>query len=120
MKRKYFNVTGEEPVEDIVEKLVSGSMKLEGHGRLDQLEGGSKERRHHHEVVVDIQRSLNRLHQVFLDMAVLVETQGAQMDDIENYVANARQFIIGGTDSLYYAKQMKKKKKNRKWLHWVI
>ncbi|GAB2279557.1 hypothetical protein Dimus_014200 [Dionaea muscipula] len=115
LKRKYFNVTGEEPSEEIIEKLVSGSMKLEvidGGGRLDQ---GSRDR---HEVVVDIQRSLNRLHQLFLDMAILVEAQGVQIDDIEQNVANAGQFINGGTDSLYYAKQMKNKK-SRQWMYWI-
>ena len=36
-----------------------------------------------------IQRSLNNLRQVFLDIAVLVETQGEKIDDIERNVANA-------------------------------
>ena len=62
-----------------------------------------------HEAVMGIQRSLNNVHQVFLDMAVLVETQGEKIDDIERNVANARSFISGGTHSLFYAKQMNKK-----------
>ncbi|KAE8697297.1 SYP112 protein [Hibiscus syriacus] len=62
-----------------------------------------------HEAVLDIQRSLQRLHQVFHDMAVLVEAQGEKMDDIEENVANAGSFINGGTNNLRYANQMKRK-----------
>ncbi|GAB4846834.1 hypothetical protein Ancab_025841 [Ancistrocladus abbreviatus] len=114
MKRKYFNATGEVPNVETVEKLVTGSLKLEifeGQGGLDQ---GSKER---HEAAVDIQRSLNKLHQVFLDMAVLIDTQGEQINDIEQNVANAGHFISGGTNNLYYAKQMKKG--GKKWVYWI-
>nr|POF00792.1 syntaxin-112 [Quercus suber] len=71
----------------------------------------SKER---HEALMDIQRSLTKLHQIFLNMAVLVETQGEKMDDIEENVANASHFINGGTNSLYYANQMKK---NKAWVY---
>ena len=37
---------------------------------------------------------MTKLHQIFLDMAVLVETQGEKMDDIEENVANAGHFIL--------------------------
>ena len=70
------------------------------------------------EEIEDIQRSLKRLHQVFLDMAVLIETQGEKMDDIEENVTNAGNFLSGGTNSLYYANQMKKKRKT--WFLWVF
>ncbi|GMH24577.1 hypothetical protein Nepgr_026420 [Nepenthes gracilis] len=115
LKRKYFNATGEVPGEETVEKMVSGSLKLE------MIEGKRRESdqeiRERHEAAMDIQRSLNRLHQVFLDMAVLVDTQGVNVDDIEQNVANAGNFINGGTNNLYYAKQMKKG--GKKWLYWV-
>ncbi|KAJ9172770.1 hypothetical protein P3X46_015979 [Hevea brasiliensis] len=45
-----------------------------------------------HKVLMEIQRSLTKLHQVFLDMAVIVETQREKMDDIEENVANAGHF----------------------------
>ncbi|GAB2239262.1 hypothetical protein Droror1_Dr00025175 [Drosera rotundifolia] len=111
---EYFNVTGEEPSEEVVEKLVSGSMKLEmvdGGGRLDQ---GTKER---DKIVADIQSNLNRLHQVYLDMAVLVEAQGVQINDNEHNVAYAGDFISGRIDNLHYTKKMQKK--SRRWLYWV-
>lgn len=111
LKRRYYNATGEEPSEDVIEKVISGSGKVEIlEGKTEKDIQRSKER---HEAVMDIQRSLTKLHQVFLDMAVLVETQGEKMDDIEENVANAGNFISGGTNSLYYANQTRKK---RSWV----
>ena len=98
-----------------MEKMVSGSLKVEFLAGKTDADLGTQVR---HEAVMDIQRSLNKLHQVFLDMAILVETQGEKLDNIEDNVVNAGNFIHGGTNSLYYADQMKKK--NRKWLCWVF
>ncbi|XP_048502135.1 syntaxin-112 [Beta vulgaris subsp. vulgaris] len=111
LRRKFFNATGEVPSEEIVDKLLSGSVKIEVfEGRIG---GADMEEKERYEVVKDIQRSLNKLHQVFLDMAVLIEQQGEQINDIEQNVVNAGEFITGGTNNLYYAKQMKKR--NRAW-----
>lgn len=111
LKRRYYTATGEEPGEEEISGG-GGVQMFEGKGVVDLK---NKER---HEVVMDIQRSLKRLHQVFLDMAVLIETQGEKMDDIEENVTNAGNFLSGGTNSLYYANQMKKKRKT--WFLWVF
>jgi len=113
LKRRYYTATGEVPSEEVIEKMVSGAVKVQLFEGKTEVDLRSKER---HEAVVDIRRSLNKLHQVFLDMAVLVETQGEKVDDIEENLAGAGNFISGGTNSLYYASQMKK---NKKWAHWV-
>lgn len=115
LRRRYYNATGKVPEEEVIEKMVSGD------GRVEIFEGrieSDLENKERHEAVMDIQRSLNKLHQVFLDMAVLVETQGQQIDDIEQNVAVAGSFIAGGTDSLFYAKQSKKK--GKRWVLWVL
>ena len=39
-----------------------------------------------HEAVKELEKSLLDLHQIFLDMAVLVEAQGEQLDNIEAQV----------------------------------
>uniref|UniRef100_A0A803PFF4 t-SNARE coiled-coil homology domain-containing protein n=1 Tax=Cannabis sativa TaxID=3483 RepID=A0A803PFF4_CANSA len=113
LRRKYYCATGELPSEEVIEKMVSGAMKVQMFEGKTEVDMENKVR---HETVLDIQRSLNKLHQVFLDMAVLVEIQGEKIDDIEENVANAGDFISGGTNSLYYANQMKKK---NKWFYWV-
>ncbi|EOA31097.1 hypothetical protein CARUB_v10014250mg [Capsella rubella] len=118
LKRKYFLATGEEPSNEDMEKMISGSRTGPGLVKTfevkPEMDLKTQER---HEAVNDIKRSLNRLHQVFLDMAVLVETQGDRIDDIEANVANAGSYVSGGTNSLYYANQMKKKTKS--WVLWV-
>ncbi|KAJ1415332.1 Target SNARE coiled-coil-like proteiny domain [Sesbania bispinosa] len=115
LKRRYYTVTGEVPSDDVMEKMISGSLKVEFLAGKTEADMGTQVR---HEAVMDIQRSLNKLHQVFLDMAILVETQGENIDNIEDNVANAGHYIHGGTNSLYYASQMKKR--NRKWVYWVF
>ncbi|CAN6968820.1 hypothetical protein Bca4012_005259 [Brassica carinata] len=112
LKRKYFLATGDEPSDEDVEKMISGGL-VKTFVVKPEMDLEMKER---HEAVNEIKRSLNRLHQVFLDMAVLVETQGDGVDDIEANVAVAGSFVSGGTNSLFYANQMKKK--NKKWVVW--
>ncbi|KAL6222392.1 hypothetical protein ACLB2K_005784 [Fragaria x ananassa] len=114
LKRRYYSAVGEMPTEEDLEKMISGSGKVAMFEGKSELEIENKVR---HEVVMDIQRSLSKLHQVFLDMAVLVEAQGEQIDNIEENVAIGGQYISGGTNSLHYAKQMKKK--NNKWVLWL-
>ena len=46
----------------------------------------------------EIEQSLAELHQLFLNMAVMVEAQGEQMDKIEHHVMNASNYVKDGTD----------------------
>ncbi|KAL3346041.1 hypothetical protein AABB24_024815 [Solanum stoloniferum] len=115
LRRRYYNEKGKEPTEEVIEKMVSGeSGKVQIFAAKTEMNLDDKDR---HEAVMDIKKSLDKLHQVFLDMAVLVETQGEQIDDIEHNMAIAGSFISGGTNSLFYAKQQKKK--GRAWICWV-
>lgn len=113
LKRRYFNATGEQPSDEIIEKMISGS------GQVKIFEGKSDlvmENQERHEAVKEIQRSLADLHQVFLDMAVLVETQGDQMDNIQHNVAQAGFYVNNGTKELVEAKRLKNR---RKWACWI-
>ena len=114
LKRRYYSGTGDLPYDEMIEKMISRSLKVELFEGKTELDMGNKAR---HEAVMDVQRSLTKLHQVFLDMAVLVESQGEDIENIEGNVTNAGYFISGGTNSLHYASQMKKK--NKKWVYWV-
>ena len=42
---------------------------------------------------------------MFLDMAVMVEAQGEQMDDIEHHVMNASHYVKDGSKELNTAKK---------------
>ncbi|KAL1536367.1 pantetheine-phosphate adenylyltransferase [Salvia divinorum] len=107
LRRRYYNVTGEHPSEVVIEEMVSGN---------GTIQEKNVEERERYEAVMDIWRSLNKLQQAFSDMAVLVEAQGHRIDDIEGNVATATSFVGGGTNSLFYAKQMKE---GGKWMCWL-
>ncbi|KAM7251286.1 hypothetical protein ACFE04_023169 [Oxalis oulophora] len=108
VQRMYFNATGEYPSEETVEKMI-----LKG-GQQEKLFEGKNdlvmEDEERNLVYKNMQRSLTELHQLFLDMAVMVDTQGEKINDIEGNVTRAGAYISGGTNRLFYANQMKKKK----------
>ncbi|KAK3027005.1 hypothetical protein RJ639_041766 [Escallonia herrerae] len=112
LKRRYYAATGEEPSEEVIEKMVSESGQV---GIFDGKTDLVMENHERLEAVKEIQRSLIELHGVFLDMAVLVETQHEQINDIQQNVVNAGAYIGGGTKELNRAKE----KKKRNWACWI-
>ncbi|PON36670.1 t-SNARE [Parasponia andersonii] len=118
--RRYFTVTGETPGDDVIEKIISegGDQQfleraIQEHGRGKVLET-VVEIQDRHESAKEIERSLLELHQVFLDMAVMVEAQGDQMDDIEHHVMNAAHYVKDGSKQLQSAKEYQRG--SRKWM----
>ena len=67
-----------------------------------------------HDAAKEIEKSLLELHQVFLDMAVIVEAQGEQMGDIEHHVLKASHYVKDGTKELKSDKAHQKS--SRKWM----
>ncbi|KAF3611031.1 hypothetical protein DY000_02050869, partial [Brassica cretica] len=124
VQRRYFTVTGENPDEKTLDRLISTgeserflqkAIQEQGRGRVLDTINEIQER---HDAVKDIEKNLKELHQVFLDMAVLVEHQGAQLDDIESHVGRASSFIRGGTEQLHTARVYQKN--TRKWTCYAI
>ncbi|KAI4348427.1 hypothetical protein L6164_009152 [Bauhinia variegata] len=117
--RRYFTVTGENPDEEVIEKIISNgdeeflSRAIKEHGRGKVLET-VVEIQDRHDAAKEIEKSLLELHQVFLDMAVMVEAQGEKMDDIEHHVLHASHYVKDGTKNLQTAK--KYQKSSRKWM----
>nr|ACG34940.1 hypothetical protein [Zea mays] len=79
---------------------------------LDRLHAANEEGKSLHQVDAlrahrgrEVERSLLELHQVFLDMAVMVEMQGEKLDDIESHVASASHYVQGGNKELGKAKE---------------
>ncbi|KAJ7976341.1 Syntaxin [Quillaja saponaria] len=117
--RRYFTVTGENPNEEVIEKIISNGDEeflgraIQEHGRGKVLET-VVEIQDRHDAAKEIEKSLLELHQVFLDMAVMVEAQGEKMDDIEHHVLHASHYVKDGTRNLSTAKQYQKS--SRKWM----
>ncbi|CAN4113937.1 unnamed protein product [Withania somnifera] len=124
VQRRYYTVTGEKPDEEILDTLISTgqsetflqkAIQEQGRGQVMDTVMEIQER---HEAVKEIERNLKELHQVFLDMAVLVESQGEQLDDIESQVNRANSFVRGGAQQLQVAR--KHQKNTRKWTCFAI
>lgn len=121
---RYYTVTGETPDEATVDALISTgesetflakAIREQGRGRVLDTISEISER---HGAVKEIERGLLELQQVFMDMAVLVEAQGEQLDDIESQVARASSFVRGGAEQLQTAR--KHQKNTRKWACFAI
>ncbi|XP_075517434.1 syntaxin-121-like [Primulina tabacum] len=119
VQRRYYTVTGENPDEKILDDLIETgesetflqkSIQQQGRGQVMDTIMEIQER---HDAVKEMERNLRELHQVFLDMAVLVQSQGEQLDDIESQVNRANSFVRGGTNQLEVAR--KHQKNTRKW-----
>ncbi|KAF6150132.1 hypothetical protein GIB67_023087 [Kingdonia uniflora] len=119
VRRRYFTVTGENPDEKTVDLLIETgesetflqkAIQEQGRGRVMDTISEIQER---HDAAKEIERSLQELHQVFLDMSVLVQEQGEQIDDIESQVQRANSFVTRGTQQLTTARAHQKN--TRKW-----
>ncbi|XP_062221236.1 syntaxin-124-like [Phragmites australis] len=117
--RRYYTVTGEKAEDSTIEALISSgesetflqkAIQDQGRGQVLDTISEIQER---HDAVKEIERSLLDLHQVFLDMAALVEAQGHQLNDIESHVAHASSFVRRGAVELETARDYRKS--SRKW-----
>ncbi|KAL6009035.1 hypothetical protein ACLOJK_022262 [Asimina triloba] len=120
VERRYFAVMGEYPDEEVIEKIISNGegedflhKAIAEHGKGKVLATVS-EIQDRHDAAKELEKSLVELHQVFLDMAVMVEAQGEKMDDIEHHVNSAANYVAEGTGKLRSAKEYQKS--SRKWL----
>lgn len=119
VQRRYFTVTGENADESTVDTLIETGQSetflqkaIQEQGR-GQVMDTIMEIQERHDAVKDMERNLRELHQVFMDMAVLVQSQGEQLDDIESQVNRASSFVRGGAQQLQVAR--KHQKNTRKW-----
>ncbi|KAG6619812.1 hypothetical protein I3843_10G111500 [Carya illinoinensis] len=119
VERRYFTITGEKATEETIENMISSgesenflqkAIQEQGRGQILDTISEIQER---HDAVKEIEKNLMELHQVFLDMAALVESQGHQLNDIESHVAHANSFVRRGTDNLQDAREYQKS--SRKW-----
>ncbi|MQM00494.1 hypothetical protein Taro_033229 [Colocasia esculenta] len=112
LKMRHFSATGETASEETIEKMMRSG---EGGGQALAVVGDGRER---DRAVGELQRSLTRLQQVFLDMAALVDAQGEGLEDIDGNVGRAGVCVGGGTGCLAAAKGMEKAAQGS-WVWWV-
>jgi syntaxin 1B/2/3 len=64
--------------------------------------------------VRELERKLLELHQIFLDMSVLVEAQGEMLDNIETQVSKSVDYVHRGNVALVAARRYQRS--SRKWM----
>ncbi|CAK9172846.1 unnamed protein product [Ilex paraguariensis] len=124
--RRYFTVTGEKANDELIEDLISSgesetflqkAIQEQGRGQIMDTISEIQER---HDAVKEIEKNLIELHQIFLDMAALVEAQGQQLNNIETHVAHASSFVRRGTEQLQEAKEYQKSSRKCKCFAMVL
>ncbi|CAL0326703.1 unnamed protein product [Lupinus luteus] len=124
VQRRYYTVTGDKADDKTIDLLISTGESETFLQKAIQEQGRAtiidtiQEIEERHGAVKEIERNLKELHQVFLDMSVLVQTQGEHLDDIESHMARADSYIRGGVQQLQVAK--KHQKNTRKWTCFAI
>lgn len=120
VERRVFTVTGERATEEEIEKLIETgeserifqkAITEQGRGQVQETLAEIQER---HAAIRDLERSLLELHQIFLDLAVLVDAQGEMLDNIESQVSKSVDFVKEGNKALQKAKVIQRS--TRKWM----
>ncbi|KAM9822765.1 syntaxin-2 isoform X3 [Syngnathus typhle] len=62
-----------------------------------------------HQDIIQLESSIRELHAMFMDMAMLVETQGEMVNNIENNVSNAAEYICRAKEETKKAVRYQKK-----------
>ncbi|XP_023512367.1 syntaxin-132-like isoform X2 [Cucurbita pepo subsp. pepo] len=115
VERRVITVTGTRPDETMIDELIeTGNSEQIFQNAFEHMGRGMvistvEEIQERHDAVKEIEKRLSELHQVYLDMAVLVEAQSEILDNIENQVTNAVDHVRTGTDALHTAKGLQKK-----------
>lgn len=114
VERRVITVTGTRPDEETInhlietgnsEQIFQTAMQESGRG---QVMNTLEEIQERHDAVKEIEKKLLDLHQIYLDMAVLVEAQGDILDNIESQVTNAVDHVQSGTTALQNARRLQK------------
>ncbi|KAG0466416.1 hypothetical protein HPP92_017996 [Vanilla planifolia] len=114
VERRVYTVTGTTPTEEMIENLIETgdgeqvfAKAIQGNGRgqiIDTLEE-IQERR---DTVIELEKKLIDLQQMFTDMAVLVDAQGDFLDDIEAQVSKTVDHVQKATAVLQETKKLQK------------
>ncbi|OIT05776.1 PREDICTED: syntaxin-132-like [Nicotiana attenuata] len=120
VERRVYTVTGNRADEETIDRLIETgdseqifqkAIREQGRGQIMDTLAEIQER---HDAVRELERKLLELHQIFLDMAVLVDAQGDMLDNIESQVSAAVDHVQSGNTALQKAKSLQRN--SRKWM----
>ncbi|CAD6268092.1 unnamed protein product [Miscanthus lutarioriparius] len=110
--RRYLAVAGDAPTEEQLDRLLAsstddGSVSSDAAMRAALLSAAGSEQDEAAKEVAEVERGLVELQQLFLDMAALVEAQGAPLDDIERQVGAAAGDVAAAEAELTEARRLR-------------
>ncbi|KAH7366481.1 hypothetical protein KP509_18G080500 [Ceratopteris richardii] len=127
IRRRLFAITGEIASEEVVEEMIEAgetekflrkAIEEQGKGGKIKLEESIHQIQERNASVKKLEESLLALHQIFLDMSVLVDMQDEQLNDIERNMLESVSFIKIGGGGLDGAVLMNKQRRAAR--NWVI
>ncbi|KAJ3321079.1 Syntaxin-1A [Boothiomyces sp. JEL0866] len=104
-----------------VENMIQGQMfthKVDNAVQKAEARNALEDINRTHKDVIKIEESIKELHQLFVDMAVLVVAQGEYIDNANKHVQNAVRDVEKGVESL--DKGLSSQKKTRKRMYCII
>jgi len=117
VERQYRIVKPDATQEEIEEALESGNTQVfesELLGkRHDEAKNALNYIENRHRDIIRLEQSIKELHQLFLEMSILVEGQGELIDQIEFNVMSSVAYIKGGVKSLQDANKYQKKSRKK-------
>jgi len=117
VERQYRIVKPEATQEEIDDALDSGNTQVFAKEILNQRHAQAKDALNYienrHKDILRLEQSIKELHQMFLDMAILVEAQGELIDQIEYNVSQAEAYSRTGVKNLREANQLQKKSRKK-------
>lgn len=69
-----------------------------------------------HDDIVKLEKSIKELHQLFMDMAIMVEQQGDMMDRIEKSVESAGEYVAVAAVDIKNAVEYQTKARKKCWI----
>lgn len=105
--RRYLAVAGDAPTEEQLDRLLASTDgSSDAAMRAALLSAAGAEQDEAAKEVAEVERGLLELQQLFLDMAALVEVQGAPLDDIEQQVGTAAGHVGAAEAELREARRL--------------
>ncbi|XP_065301083.1 syntaxin-1A-like isoform X3 [Dermacentor albipictus] len=118
--RRQLEITGKMTTdEEIEEMLESGNPAIFTQGIVMETQKARQtlaeiEARHHD--IIKLEKSIRELHDMFMDMAMLVESQGEMVDRIEYHVKNAAAYVDTATQETRRAVRYQSKARKKRVL----
>ncbi|KAJ0857773.1 putative target SNARE coiled-coil domain, syntaxin domain, syntaxin/epimorphin [Helianthus annuus] len=121
VERRVFTVTGTRADEEVTidrlietgdsEQIFQKAIQEQGRGQVVDTLAEIQER---HDAVIEVERKLLDLQQIFQDLAILVDAQGEMLDNIETHVSSAVDHVQSANKALQKTKKLQKN--TRKWI----